>query len=252
MRDARALRAGLLDMRDALAHMRTPWRPTSDEYVSGNGFASRPPVALGIIDAEVAARRALRVLYQDTVADTPRFQQYPPSGTTPGQLPLPLIRARAEQGTGTVRRPPRTLPELLAWCLHYAEFVADAASESQLEYLLDQLLPSMQSMAGFTTQIDRTMGILTDEVNTRRNAGLDPDVYLSAQRVAKLSLVTVNRRTIARWADQGHVKARVGADGQREVSVVDVVARCESLADQQERTKADGRIYGQDVGDSNG
>lgn len=250
MRDARALRAGLLDMRDALAHMRTPWRPTSDEYVSGHGFESRPPVALGIIDAEVAARRALRVLYVDTVADLPRLKQYPTAGNT--LLPDPLLTARAEQGTGTVRRPPRTLPELLAWCLRNAEFVADAASESQLEYLLDQLLPAMQSMAGFTTQIDRTMGMLTDEVNTRRAAGLDPDVYLSAQRVAKLSLVTVNRRTVARWADQGHVKSSVGADGQREVSVVDVVARCEALADQQERTKADGRIYGQDVGDSNG
>lgn len=248
MYDATSLRAGLRDLLDAQANLRTPWRPTSDEYVSGSAFGSRPPIALGIIDAEVAAHRALKCLYRDTVADLPRFLQYPPHGYR-GAHPDPLIPAPATQGQGSVRRPPRTLVELVSWCNRYAEFVVESTTETQLEYLLGQLLPAMQTMAGFTTTIDKTMGVLTQEVHTRRQQGMDPDVYLSAQRCAKLSPVTVNRRTLARWAEHGYVKSRVGSDGQRELSVVDVVTRCGTLS---ERAKSVDKLNDQEVGDFNG
>lgn len=253
MYSAQTLRNGLRDIRDALAHMRTPWRPTSDEYISGHGFGSRPPVAPGIIDAEVALRRQLRVLYKDTVEEIPRFKVAPMHGyprgiDTPAGIPIPYTRARRTQGAGYVVRPPRSIGELMRWLDMHAEFVVVSTTEYQIEYLLGQLLPAMQSLAGFTTQVDRTMGLLVAQVRARRAEGRTPDVYLSAHRCAKLSPVTVSRRTIARWADDGRVKSRVGSDGQREVSVVDVVTECERLASAEARTTSTGTMEDTDNG----
>lgn len=253
MTSAQTLRDGLRDIRDALAHMRTPWRPTSDEYVSGTGFVSRPPVASGIIDAEVALRRQLRVLYRDTVEEIPRFKAapmhgYPRGVDTPTGVPIPYTRARRTQGDGYVVRPPRGIGELMRWIDIHAEFVVVSTTECQIEYLLGQLLPSMQSLAGFTTRVDRTMALLAEQVQARRAGGYTPDVYLSAQRCAKLSPVTVSRRTIARWADQGKVRSRVGPDGQREVSVVDVVTACDRRADSEARATSQGTMEDTDNG----